>query len=218
MRVAKGKRAQPWMVRVTHWINVPVLVVMAASGLQILAAYPHLGPRGELSRWYPLQGDTPPSWLRLGGWLAGGRGWHFAFAWLFVLDGLAYWLYLGVSHEWLRRYFIPWRDTKNALSTLACYVRLRKTAPPEGLYNGLQRLAYSSASLLAVVMVLTGLVLYKPVQLRWLGWPFGGYEGARANHLVTLALLGLFTVGHVALVLLHPRSLGDMITAGKPHA
>jgi thiosulfate reductase cytochrome b subunit len=216
--VVVEKRPQPWMVRLTHWVNVPLLVIMAASGLQILVAYPEMGPRGAPSSWYPFQGDVPPTWLRVGGWLAGGRAWHFAFAWLFVLNGLAYWLYLGLSHEWRRRYFLPWRDTKNALQTAAYYVRIRKTAPPQGLYNGLQRLAYTSASLFALVVVLTGLVLYKPVQLGWLGWIFGGYEGARAVHLIVLALLALFTVGHIVLVLLHPRSLGEMITGGKPHA
>jgi thiosulfate reductase cytochrome b subunit len=216
--VTAERRPQPWLIRLTHWVNVPCLVIMAASGLQILAAYPAMGPRGEPSGWYPFGGDVPPSWLRLGGWLAGGRGWHFAFAWLFVLNGLAYWLYLGFAHEWIRRYFLPWRDTKNALQTLAYYARIRKTAPAQGLYNGLQRLAYTSASLMAFLIVMSGLVLYKPVQLHWLGWFFGGYDGARATHFIVLVLFGLFTIGHVVLVLLHPRSLGEMITGGKPHA
>jgi thiosulfate reductase cytochrome b subunit len=208
---------QPWPIRVTHWLNLPLLVIMAGSGLQILVAYPMLGPRGAPYHWYPFNGDVPPSWLRMGGWLAGARHWHFAVAWLFVGNGLAYWAYLVISREWQRRFFLPWRDTGNALQTIAYYARIRKTAPPQGLYNGLQRLAYTTASLLALVVVLSGLAIYKPVQLRALGVLFGGYDGARALHLVALALLALFTVGHVVMVLLHPRSLGDMIGGGKPH-
>jgi thiosulfate reductase cytochrome b subunit len=207
---------QPWPIRLSHWANVPLIVIMAASGLQILAAYPMLGPRGALYRWYPFNGDVPPEWLRLGGWLAGARHWHFAFAWLFVVNGLLYWAYLAITREWHRRFFLPWRDTRNTLQTIAYYTRIRKTAPPQGLYNGLQRLAYTTASLLALVVVVSGLAIYKPVQLRALAVLFGGYDGARAVHLVALALLTLFTIGHVVLVSLHPRSLVDMISGGKP--
>jgi thiosulfate reductase cytochrome b subunit len=207
---------QPWPIRVTHWLNVPLLVIMAGSGLQILAAYPLLGPRGAPYRWYPFNGDAPPAWLRMGDWLAGARHWHFAVAWLFVVNGLVYWIYLAVTHEWHRRFFLPWRDTRNALQTAAYYARIRKKAPPQELYNGLQRLAYTTASLLALVAVLSGIAIYKPVQLHALAVIFGGYDAARAVHLVALTLLALFTVGHIVLVLLHARSLGEMITGGKP--
>ena len=83
------------------------------------------------------------------------------------------------------------------------------------LYNGLQRLAYTSALFLAAVEVLSGLVMWKPVQLEWLGRICGGYDGARLTHLVGLGLLAGFAVTHVIMVLLHPRSLGEMITGGK---
>ncbi len=212
-----NRRPQPWPIRVTHWLNVPLLLIMAGSGLQILAAFPSLGPRGAAYHWYPFHGDVPPSWTRLGSWLAGARHWHFAVSWLFVINGLIYWFYLAFSREWHRRFFLPLRDTRNALQTVAYYLRIRKTAPPQGLYNGLQRFAYTTASLLALVVVLSGLAIYKPVQLHWLATIFGGYDGARAVHLVVLAALALFTVGHVVMVLLHPRSLLDMMTGGRPH-
>src|ERR1700758_5272698 len=69
----KGRRAQPAAIRLAHWINIPLIVIMAGSGLQILAAYPALGPRGAQYGWDPFQNDAPPSWLRFGGWLAGAR-------------------------------------------------------------------------------------------------------------------------------------------------
>jgi hypothetical protein len=68
---------QPLTVRLTHWANVPLLALMAASGLQILAAFPRIGPQGAPARWYPLQGWTPPEWMRAGEWLAGARQVHF---------------------------------------------------------------------------------------------------------------------------------------------
>ena len=107
------------------------------------------------------------------------------------------------------------RDGRNALQTAAWYLRLRKSPPEQGLYNGLQRLAYTLAIALGVLEVLSGLALYKPVQLSVLAALFGGYEGARAFHLLGLAALLAFTVGHVVLTLLHPRELGSMITGGR---
>ena len=103
----KGRRAQPAAIRLAHWINIPLLVIMAGSGLQILAAYPALGPRGAQYGWYPFQDDAPPSWLRLGGWLAGARHWHFAIAWFLILNGVIYLIYMIASGEWRRRVFIP---------------------------------------------------------------------------------------------------------------
>ncbi|WP_425334864.1 cytochrome b/b6 domain-containing protein [Myxococcus stipitatus] len=215
MSAAPTRRPQPWPIRVAHWVNVPLLIIMAGSGLQILVAYPMLGPRGRPYGWYPFQGTPPPEWARLGDWLAGARQWHFAFGGFLALNGLLYLLYLAFSGEWRRRLFFPRRDTRNAVDTLAYYLRLRKQPPPQGLYNGLQRLAYTSALLLGILAVFSGLTLYKPVQLGALTTVLGGYDSARALHLLALALLALFTVGHVILVLLHPRSLVEMVTGGR---
>lgn len=211
------RRPQPWLIRLVHWVNVPLLVIMAGSGLQILVAFPKLGPQDEPFGWYPFPGKLPPEWARIGQWLAGARHWHFAFAWFLVLNGVVYVAYLVASGEWHRRAFLPRRDTRNAWGTLLYYLRLRRHAPPQELYNGLQRLAYSGVLLLALVEVLSGLALYKPLQLHPLAALFGGYDTARAVHLVVLALLVLFTVGHILMVALHPRTLGEMVTGGKPH-
>ncbi|MBZ4417459.1 cytochrome b/b6 domain-containing protein [Myxococcus sp. RHST-1-4] len=219
VRDLEHRRPQPWPIRVAHWVNVPLLAIMAASGLQILAAYPMLGPQGRPYGWYPFQGTPPPEWSRLGDWLAGARHWHFAFGWFLTLNGVAYVLYLALSGEWRRRLFLPRRDTRNALATLAFYLRLRGHAPEQGLYNGLQRLAYTGTLVLGALSILSGLALYKPVQLRALASLLGGYDPARALHLIVLALFALFTVGHILMVLLHPRTLGEMVTGGrKPDA
>jgi len=124
-------------------------------------------------------------------------------------------VWLVISGEWRRRTFHPRRDAGNALHTTAWYLRLRKSPPEQGLYNGLQRLAYTLVIALAALEVLSGLALYKPVQLSVLAALFGGYEGARAFHLLGLAALLVFTVGHVALTVLHPRALASIFTGGR---
>lgn len=211
----QGKRPQPWPIRLTHWANVPLLLLMAGSGLEIFAAYPRLGPRGGLYAWYPWQGVPPPAWAQFGDWLAGGRHWHFALGWLLVLNGMVYLSYMAIRGEWRRRLFLPQRDIRDAVLMLAYYLRLRRMAPAHDLYNGLQRLAYSAVIVLVLVEVLSGLAIYKPVQLWWLAWCFGGYDGARVVHLAGLGLLAVFTVAHLGMVLLHPRTILTMLTGGK---
>lgn len=210
----RGRRSQPLLIRLVHWLNVPLIVLMAGSGLQIFAAYPALGPRGALYRWYPWQDVPPPAWLRFGGWLAGGRHWHFALAWFLVANAVIYVAYMFTKSEWRRRVFRPNQDAGNAIGMMAYYLRLRRTAPPIDFYNGLQRLAYTSVIAIAAVEVLSGLAIYKPVQLRWLTILFGGYDGARVVHLLGLAMLALFTAVHLVMVALHPRAIVEMLTGG----
>jgi thiosulfate reductase cytochrome b subunit len=210
-----GRRAQPAAIRLAHWINIPLLVIMAGSGLQIFAAYPALGPRGAQYSWYPFQNVAPPSWMRFGGWLAGARHWHFAIAWFLIFNGLIYLSYVIASGEWRRRVFIPTRDTSNAVRMFAYYLRIRTTPPPEDFYNGLQRLAYTSAILFGVVVVFSGLAIYKPLQLHWITAAFGGYDVARVVHLGCLVLLAMFTAMHLVLVALHPRTIVTMVTGGQ---
>ncbi len=206
---------QPLVIRVTHWLHVPLLVGMAGSGLQILAAYPFLGARGRNFAFYPFQGETPPEWLRLGAWLAGARSLHFALGWFFVLNGVVYLAYLFASGEFRERLF---SSAPRRLVRLPHRPSLPAPRPPpaaSGLYNGLQRLAYTTALLLGALLVLSGLAIWKPVQLAVLTASFGGYDGARAVHLGALAAIALFTLGHVILALSHPRTFRAILTGGE---
>jgi thiosulfate reductase cytochrome b subunit len=108
----RPRKPQPWPIRLTHWVHIPVFAIMAMSGLQILAAYPFFGPRGEMWDWVPLSGWDSPEWVRAGMWLAGARHLHFAFAWALVINAVIYVVYLGWSGEWRRRLFWPPRDTR----------------------------------------------------------------------------------------------------------
>ncbi len=212
---AGSRRAQPWPIRVTHWAHAALFAVMAGSGLGILVAFPFLGPRGEPYAWYPLQGARPPALLTIGGWLAGARHWHFAFAWLFAANAVAYLAYFFASGEWRRRLFSPRRDARNAWQTVLHDLRLRREPPaPVGLYNGMQRLAYTGVLAIAPLLVASGLALLEPVQLPRLTALLGGYDAARAIHLLVLAALAAFLVVHVVQALLHPRTLVDMTAGG----
>ena len=212
---AHARREQPLALRVTHWFNVPLLVIMAGSGLRIFNSYPNLGARDDLYGWYPFQDAKMPGWLTLGEWLAGARHLHFAFAWFLVLNGVVYLGYAFATGEFRRRYFWPPRDAGNAVQTALYYARLRRTEPPHGFYNGLQRSAYTAAVALAILQVITGLAIYKPAQLHWLTVLFGGYDSARALHFLTLWALAFFLAGHVLMVLLHPKTFVAMVTGGK---
>ena len=213
--MSKPRRPQPLIVRIAHWIDVPVLAVMAASGLQILRASPFFGPKARPTAGCRCKGWDAPAWLRAGQWLAGARQVHFALAWLLVVNAIVYLAYLACSGEWRRRWFWPPRDTLPAIRQLLYYLRLRKTAPPVDLYNSLQRSAYTFAISVGIVEMLSGFAIYKPVQLHRLAWLMGGYEGARTIHFLGLVALIAFTLAHVVMVALHPRSLVEMITGGK---
>jgi len=212
---SRQRLSQPLAIRVSHWINIPLLLIMAGSGLQIFSAYPALGPRGAQYAWYPLQNVVPPRWATFGRWLAGARHWHFAVAWFLMLNGIIYLIFFFASGEWHRRLFLPRRDAASAIHMFAFYIRALRTPPPTDFYNGLQRLAYTSVILFAIIEVLSGLAIYKPLQLWWLATIFGGYDSARAIHLGMLALIAVFVVMHLVLVILHPRTILDMVTGGE---
>jgi thiosulfate reductase cytochrome b subunit len=234
-----GRRPQPLLIRVTHWVNVPVLAVMAMSGLQILRAYPRFGPQGATHGWVPLQNWSSPEWARAGGWLAGARHLHFALMWLFVGNALVYLTYMLASRELRRRWL--WRPRELGLAVRqqlyyfdAARYQLARVlgrvvrrpqwarrwieAPPSGLYNPLQRAAYTGAIALGAIEVLSGLAIWKPVQLHWLAWLMGGYEGARLIHFFGLLALAAFVVAHLAMVALHWRRFPEIITGGHADA
>jgi thiosulfate reductase cytochrome b subunit len=187
----------PLPVRITHWINALAILMMVLSGWRIYNAS-------------PLFDFAFPSGWTLGGWLAGALQWHFAAMWLLAANGVAYLAYALLSGH-LRRRLLPLaprallRDLRDAL-------RLRLKHEDLAVYNAAQRAAYLGAILLAALLVASGLVLWKPVQLHALGALMGDYEGARYVHFFSMAGIVLFVFAHVAMVALVPRTLPAMIT------
>lgn len=201
------------IVRLTHWINAVCLTAMVASGLQIYMAFPYFGATDRI---YdvpnPFERANFPEAIRLGGWLGAALNWHFAFAWPFVISGLIYLGYLIGSGKWRELLFTP-RDTRPAIQMQLYYLRLRKDHPPQGKHNSLQKGAYTFVVALGAISTLSGFAIYKPVQLSWLTWVFGGFELARYWHFAAVWLFTGFTVVHVVMVLLADRaSLPSIIT------
>ena len=186
----------PLTVRIGHWINVLAIFVMILSGWRIY----------DVS---PLFSFEFPRDLTLGGWLAGALQWHFAAMWLLVINGVVYVLY-GVFSGHYRHSFFP--ITPRAVAQEFRNVLRGRLSHRLGTYNVLQKLAYVVVILLGMVLVLSGLSIWKPVQFQGLAALMGGYEGARLVHFFAMAGVVGFIVIHLALVILVPRTLPPMFT------
>lgn len=201
-----------FIVRVTHWLTFPLIVLMASSGLQIYRAYPRFGERGGPYAPNLLQDSVIPEFARLGGWLAGGLHWHFMLMWPFMAVGLVYLIYIFASREWQKLVFRP-SDVPEAIQMARYYLRLRKDNPALGKHNALQKGAYTFIVSLGMLSVLTGLAVWKPVQLSWLTFLFGGFQFARYWHFLAVWLFAGFTAVHVFMVLFtDPATLRAMVT------
>jgi thiosulfate reductase cytochrome b subunit len=156
----------------------------------------------------PLLPFTFPRWMTLGGWLGGGIAWHLSAMWVLFADGLGYLAY-GILSGHFRRDILPPRP-KIILRDLAAALQFR-LGHRLGSYNGVQRLLYMGVIIVICLAVVTGLSIWKPVQLGWLTGLFGGYPVARTIHLTMMALIVGFLIIHLALVILFPRTLVSML-------
>jgi thiosulfate reductase cytochrome b subunit len=187
--------AHPLPVQIMHWIGAAAIICMILSGWAIYNAS-------------PLLPFTFPPWATLGGWLGGGIAWHLSAMWVLFADGLAY-LGYGILSGHFRRDIRPpgpkaiLRDLDNAV-----HFRLGHQL---GHYNAVQRLLYIGVIIAICMAILTGLSIWKPVQLGWLTGLFGGYPVARRIHFTMMVLILAFLVVHLALVALFPRTLISML-------
>jgi thiosulfate reductase cytochrome b subunit len=194
---AGSVKIHPLLVRIVHWINVFAVLIMIFSGWQIYNAS-------------PLFDFKFPAELTLGGWLAGGLLWHFAAMWLLAANGLVYLCYSIVSGHF-RRKLLP-LSPKAAIGDVLLALKGRLAHDDLSVYNGAQRAAYAGVIVVLIVLVLSGLVIWKPVQFQALGAPMGDYEGARVLHFFAMAGLVIFILVHVAMVALVPRTFVAMLT------
>jgi len=202
------------IVRITHWINAVALALMVASGLRIFNAYPAFARKGESFCCYPFADHPIPAWLTFGGWLAGARHWHFATMWVLVVNALVYLGFIYLHGEW--RDLVPRRGlARDSLEMVKFYVAARKDHPHQGKHNALQRLAYFAMPWVAAVSVISGLAIWKPVQLAPLTALLGGFVWARYWHFLAMLALVALSLGHVFMVFaVDPYSLRSMITGG----
>ena len=210
----KPKPRHHWIVRVTHWVNVVALTIMAASGMRIFNAYPRFARRGESFCCWPWEGTPIPGWLTFGGWLAGARNWHFAMMWVLAINGLVYLGFVYLHGEW--RDLVPRRrDPRDAWEMVKFYLFVRKDHPRQGKHNALQKAVYFAFPIIGALAVLTGLAIWKPVSLGWITSLFGGYVWARYWHFMVMLALVALSIGHVFMVFaVDPQSLRSMTTGG----
>ena len=191
------KVLQPAWVRTMHWINAVAMILMIMSGLQVYNA----SPLFDSLRFSHS--------ITLGGWLGGALLWHFAAMWLLMVNGLVY-LALGLATGRFRKKLLPITpggvisDARAALTGKLSHEDLSK-------YNQVQKLLYAGIIVVGVVIVLSGLSIWKPVQLQWLTALFGGYDVARYVHFFCMSAIVAFLVVHIALAILVPKSLRAMI-------
>jgi thiosulfate reductase cytochrome b subunit len=170
------KVTQAIPAKVFHWINIISLVLMIGSGLQIYNANPVFGGRAG---WH-----FPPLFL-LGGWLAGGRHWHFAAMWLFALNLVWYGLYIFITRRWKHR-FLASNDLK----------ALQQSRNPKRKNYAWHRLTYTALIPILLLALLTGLGMYKPAQFYWIVDLFGSWQALRIIHFMSVPTVIIFAITH----------------------
>lgn len=170
------KFTQAKLAKIFHWLNIISLVLMITSGLQIYNANPVFGGRGG---WH-----LPPLFL-LGGWLAGGRHWHFAAMWLFALNLLGYGVYIVITQRWKHR-FVNTKDLKV----------LQLSYNQKRINYAWHRIAYTAIIPVLLLAILSGLGMYKPAQFNWIVELFGSWQALRIVHFMSVPIVLIFAVIH----------------------
>jgi thiosulfate reductase cytochrome b subunit len=197
LTVVRNVTIQPAWVRITHWINALAVVLMAMSGWQVYDASP-IFPALRF-----------PSAITLGGWLGGALLWHFAIMWVLVANFLIY-LGLNLASGRLHRKLLP-ISIESLATDLAAALRGRLGHENLARYNTVQKFAYLVVILDIVIVILSGLAVWKSVQFPLLRTLMGGYDNARVVHFLAMSVLVAFFIVHIVMVALVPRSLLLMI-------
>lgn len=192
-----GKQViHPGWLRAMHWLNALAVVVLMMSGWRIYNATAFLG-------------FTIPKDITLGGWLGGALQWHFAAMWVLGVNGLLYLAFNLATGRLLRKFFPL--SPRALLADLQAALKGRLAHADPRHYNMVQRLAYLFVMVDTVLLVISGLVLWKSVQFPLLRELMGGYEGARLVHFFAMAALAAFVAVHLVMVALVPRTLLYMV-------
>ncbi|MDN7589658.1 cytochrome b/b6 domain-containing protein [Burkholderia seminalis] len=193
----KRSTIHPLWVRLFHWLNAAAVIILCLSGWQVYNASPI------------FRVVTFPPSITLGGWLGGALLWHFAAMWILAGNLFAY-LVLGIATGRLRRKLLP-LGVRALLADLAAALRGKLVHDDPARYNAVQKFAYLGTLADIVLLVLSGLAIWKPVQFAVLRTLMGGFDNARIVHFVAMSVLVGFFVVHVVMVALVPRSLLTMI-------
>lgn len=194
------KQLHPAPIRIMHWINAAAMLIMIGSGWKIYNDEVIFG-------WLHF-----PDYLTLGRWAQHGLQWHFFGMWILILNGIAYVGY-GLATGRFRRMLLPIRWSE-LIATIKDALRFRLSHDDPTRYNTVQKLLYVGVICAGILIVISGLAIWKPVQFSELLALFGSFQNARLVHFLCMAAIVLFLVVHVALALLVPHTLVAMITGG----
>jgi thiosulfate reductase cytochrome b subunit len=195
-----GRRLHPLPVRIMHWINAVVMLVMITSGW------------GIYDDDVIIHGVHFSQFWRLGDWAAWSLNWHFAGMWFLTINGLIYLVY-GFATGRLREKLLPIRPAE-IVQTIVDTLHFKIAHEDITVYNAVQKLLYIVVIFAGISQVVTGLAIWKPIQFSGLVSLLGGFQTARVLHFAGMAVIVGFLIVHVALALLVPRTLGAMVTGG----
>ena len=200
LSVHTARRLHPWPVRIMHWVNAVVMLIMITSGW------------GIYDDDVIIRGFHFSSFWRLGDWAAWSLNWHFAGMWFLVINGLIYLAYGFVSGRF-REKLLPIRPTE-VVQTVIDTLHLKIAHEDITVYNAVQKLLYIIVILAGVGQVITGVAIWQPVQFFGLVSLLGGFQTARVLHFAGMAVIVGFLIVHVALALLVPKTLWAMVSGG----
>ena len=200
MNQAHPRKLHPLPLRVMHWINAITIFVMIGSGWKIYDDEVIFG-------WLHFA-----DWLTIGRWAQHGLQWHFFGMWILVINGLAY-LGYGFATGRFRRMLLPlrWNDL---IATISDALHFKLAHEDTTVYNMVQRLLYIGVILAGIAIVVSGLALWKPIQLSALVALFGSFQNVRLVHFLCMAFIVGFLVVHVSLALLVPKTIVAMVGGG----
>jgi thiosulfate reductase cytochrome b subunit len=193
-------RLHPLPLRIMHWINAGAIFIMIGSGWKIynddvIFGFLHF-----------------PDWIVIGKWAQYGLQWHFFGMWVFVLNGIAYLSY-GIATGRFRRKLFP-ISIGEVFATVDDALRFRLRHDDLTHYNAVQKVLYLGVMLIGVLIVISGLALWKPIQFSELAGLFGSFQTIRLVHFLCMSAIVAFILVHVSLALLVPQSLVAMVTGG----
>jgi thiosulfate reductase cytochrome b subunit len=195
-----GRRLHPLPVRIMHWINAVVMLIMITSGWGIYDDDPI------------IRGFVFSSFWRLGDWGAPSLNWHFAGMWFLAINGLIYLIY-GIASGRFRERLLPIRPAE-VVQTVVETLHFKIAHEDLTVYNAVQKLLYIIVILAGVSQVVTGVAIWKPIQFSGLISLLGGFQSARVLHFIGMVVIVGFVVVHVALALLVPKTLWAMLQGG----
>ena len=196
----KERLLHPLPLRIMHWINALAIFIMIGSGWRIYND-------DVLFGWLHF-----PDFLVIGKWAQYGLQWHFFGMWIFVINGIVYVTY-GIVTGRFRQKLFP-ISMREVVATVADALRFRLSHENLTVYNAVQKILYLGVMLIGVLIVISGLCLWKPVQFSELSGLFYNFQTIRLIHFLCMSAIVGFVLVHVTLALLVPQSLVAMLFGG----